>query len=128
MANSVSKYKSHNFCQITEIAQISFIIRMVKLHSRDTSYLSIFLDVIDKISVAKLFNEANLLIFLSFPIAQYMRVRHAQSMHRERERIFIITDELQKDESIINRPCGRSRKNCELDLANVWRDSPASVT
>lgn len=35
---------------------------------------------------------------------------------------------LQKDGSIINRPCERSRKNRQLDLAEAWRDSPASVT
>jgi len=34
-----------------------------------------------------------------------------------------MTDESQKDENIIKTDLVSSRKNCELDLANVWRDS-----
>jgi len=67
--------------------------------SKITSSLSVFFSkYIDRIS-AKFFNEANKNMFLSFPIARYnMRVRRA---NREKEKIFIMTDEPQKDENII---------------------------
>lgn len=58
-------------------------------------------------------------------MAQHSELDARSRASRKRENLRNDRRLPQKDESIINRPCERSRKNRELDLADAWRDSLA---
>lgn len=56
-------------------------------------------------------------------MAQYSELDARNRASRKKEDVRNDWRSPQKDGSIINRPCERSRKNRELDLADAWRDS-----